>query len=359
MKRLIPYFAGLLVLYSPTSRATPINCLEQGLAHEINFGRAAFSPISPDTDIETLSEIYTHLSAVTNKKLIKNLEARRLIDPKDWKNVQSHQEAWRIYGDKTMQDWFEGRKYILSLPQEQALDSRLLKKIHKIVTRNHKFHGFEGRRILQQLREGKISRKEFDELKRRAFEKNEEISGVPHSSLTGVFRHHPIDQVIHKGSSFKKDGSRYFTQKELDAFKNNKYITVDKKSIKPIGKNAYTGTALYQDVGKVEESVKHILKVHAEKLDKAKKPKDIVRIVASMEKDLISVHPFLDGNGRTIRLLGDYILNKYNLPPSLYPNEADLVMSIDEAVSFRIKGMRDYLKEHQKQIREIKKNTSQ
>ncbi|MDE0092637.1 MAG: Fic family protein, partial [Oligoflexia bacterium] len=133
-------------------------------------------------------------------------------------------------------------------------------------------------------------------------------------------------------------------------------ITVDEGSIKQIGENAYTGVARYENVSQVEKAVQNILKASEKQLEKAKTPKDIITAVVSMEKDLISVHPFLDGNGRTIRLLGDYVLSRHHLPPSLYPNESDLTMSLNKAVEFRTQGMKDYLKEHQKQMIEIQKS---
>ena len=352
MKPSMQFLYLFLTLHSSALYAYLTDCLEKEFASEIKFSRATFFEIKPDTSIQSLSEIYIHLQEVTNNKLVKNLEAKRLINQMDWKKVKSQKDAWRTYGDTTMQDWFKGREYILSLPKNQAIDSHLLKKIHKIVTKNHKFHGFEGRRLLQKLQKGKISRQEFDALKKRAFEKNEEVSGVSHSSLTGVFRQNPIDQLIHRGSGLKKDGTRYFTKNELEALRKNQYITVDEDSIKKVGKNAYLGTARYGDIDMIEESVKNILKNHAEQLKKSRSHRDVVGIVVSMEKDLVSIHPFLDGNGRTIRLLGDYILNKYNLPPSLYPNESDLTMSLNESIKFRIEGMRDYLKEHQQHIKD-------
>jgi hypothetical protein len=45
---------------------------------------------------------------------------------------------------------------------------------------------------------------------------------------------------------------------------------------------------------------------------------DPVRIVARMEQWLIGIHPFKDGNGRTIRLLGDLLLTSLGLPTPVY-----------------------------------------
>ena len=344
----------IFALYLSSTEASSLKCLTRQLSSEHLFTKAALTEVNSNTSLNTLSDIYISLREATDNKLIKNLEARRLINQEDWEKAVSktQKEAWRTYGDQTMNSWFKGREYVLSLPKNRSIDSNLLKTIHKIVSEKHKFHGFEGRRLLHRLRQGEISKEEFEALKKRAFENNEEIAGTPHSSLTGKYRSDPVDQVEHRGSSFTKNGSRYFTKNELEELRKNKYVTVNEASIKQTGKNSYTGVVYYLDVEKITPAVKDILKSSQKKLKDAKTPRDIVEIVVQMEKDLISVHPFLDGNGRSIRLLGDYVLRMYDLPPSLYPNESDLTMSLTEAVDFRIKGMKDYIKEHQKHMKE-------
>ena len=359
-KGLIGIIYLFLALHSAPLHAGLSKCLSDELSLDIRFTKTVFSNITEDTSLESLSNIYSQLREVTDRKLIKNLEAKRLINQKDWKKVsdQKKAEPWLAYGDKTIKDWFNAREYILSLPKDRKIDSVLLKKIHKITTKNHKFHGFEGRRLLKKKNSGEISQEEFSTLLKRAYKDNEELAGVSHSSLRGVFRKDAIDQIEHKGSSFKSDKSRYFTKTELEELRKNKYITVVESSLKKTG-DAYTGKALYLDVSQVEKAVKEILKSSNQKLKQAKTKRDIIETVVLMEKNLISVHPFLDGNGRSIRLLGDYVLRKYNLPPSLYPNESDLTMPLKEAVDFRIKGMKDYLKEHQKELIKIQNNRKQ
>jgi hypothetical protein len=44
---------------------------------------------------------------------------------------------------------------------------------------------------------------------------------------------------------------------------------------------------------------------------------DPVEVAARAQRRFISIHPFLDGNGRTSRLLMDYILERAKLPPAL------------------------------------------
>ena len=325
------------------------NCLESQLSSARSLKQAVFADIDDQTDLTALQDIYSKMRVLAEPHPVRSIEAKRLINQEDWKRFSSSMKGrtWESYGEDTMKAWFKGREYVLALPPDKKIDSQLLKDIHKITTENHKFHGFEGRRILKRRKDGEISQEEFKSLLNKAYKNDEEIAGVSHSSLRGLYRHDPIDQVIHRGSSFNSDGSRYFTKNELEELRRNKYINVDESTIKQTGKNSYTGTAYFMDVNKVEESVEQILQNTENQLKKAKNLSQVLTTVVTMSKDLISVHPFLDGNGRTIRFLGDYILSRYNLPPSLYPNESDLTMSLESAVDFHLTGMRDYLREHQ------------
>lgn len=325
------------------------NCLKSQLSSTRSLKQAVFADIDDQTDLTTLQDIYSQMRILVDPHLVKNIAAKRLINQEDWERFSRSMKGhtWKAYGEDTMTAWFKGREYILALPPDKKIDSQLLKNIHKVTTEGHKFHGFEGRRIRKRREDGEISQEEFNSLLDRAFKKDEEIAGVSHSLLRGAYRHEPIDQIVHRGSSFNPDGSRYFTKNELEELRKNKYITVNESTIQKTGKDSYTGISYYMDVNKVEESVEQILENTENQIKKAKNLSQVLEIVVTMSKDLISVHPFLDGNGRTIRLLGDHILSRYNLPPSLYPNESDLTMPLESAVEFHLKGMRDYLREHQ------------
>ena len=128
-------------------------------------------------------------------------------------------DTWKAYGEDTIQAWFEARDYTLYLSPDRSLDSSLLKEFHWVTTRNHKFHGFEGRRIRQRYLAGEISKEQMKDLLNRAFKNNEEVSQIPHESLRGKYRYEDVDQIVHSGSSFTPEGNRYFTKHELEELK--------------------------------------------------------------------------------------------------------------------------------------------
>ena len=61
------------------------------------------------------------------------------------------------------------------------------------------------------------------------------------------------------------------------------------------------------------------------------------------EKKLISIHPFVDGNGRTIRLMRDLIYTQFNLPPPYLVSENELFMTESELIESTLVGMRLHL----------------
>jgi len=62
--------------------------------------------------------------------------------------------------------------------------------------------------------------------------------------------------------------------------------------------------------------------------------------------DLVSIHPFYDGNGRTSRLLMNYIQLHYNLPMSVVFKEdkADYITALEETRNNEdLKAFRDFM----------------
>lgn len=348
--KISPFILISLSIFSFNSAIanSTLDCLLRDLKPEIQFAKSVYTEVDPNSSVESISLLYRNLKK-DKEPIEKNIESQRLINQDDWEVAKKEMgnNAWKYYGDKTIEDWFEGLAYIDSLPVNLGLDSKLLKKIHQIVTQNHKFHGYEGRRIREKYDSGEISKEQFRNQLDKAYQKNESVSGVNHDELKGHYREDQVDQILHNGSSFDSNGKRYFTLKELNQIRDNQFMTVDERTVMKKGEGVYTGRAYYHDVSKVEKSVDKVLARTNKKLKKAKNPIEIIKIVIQMEKDLISIHPFLDGNGRTVRLLGDYVLKRNNIPPSLYPNESDLVMSLEEAAQFQLEGMRSYLKELQ------------
>jgi Fic family protein len=61
---------------------------------------------------------------------------------------------------------------------------------------------------------------------------------------------------------------------------------------------------------------------------KSKNQRDIVNLAILAHLEMVKIHPFTDGNGRTSRLIMNTILKHYQLPPiSVDPKNRDLYLA--------------------------------
>ena len=74
------------------------------------------------------------------------------------------------------------------------------------------------------------------------------------------------------------------------------------------------GTRTFPDFKKVPDLVKQLCKEIQQSIKKAKSLEQKVQAAFKIHFDLVSIHPFADGNGRTSRLLMNYVLAYFKLP---------------------------------------------
>ncbi|MCK5883637.1 MAG: Fic family protein [Bacteriovoracaceae bacterium] len=75
-------------------------------------------------------------------------------------------------------------------------------------------------------------------------------------------------------------------------------------------------------------------------LEKSKKSIDPIELAARFQYRFVSIHPLMDGNGRTSRLLMDRILMEFDLPPPIIKNmDDDIYYSEDAWVAKVYKGV--------------------
>jgi len=82
------------------------------------------------------------------------------------------------------------------------------------------------------------------------------------------------------------------------------------------------GGHYFVDASKVLSKTKSLVKAIANEIKKVKGTEKILTLSFLAHFDLVSIHPFTDGNGRTSRLLMNYIQAYHNLPLTLV-NAAD------------------------------------
>lgn len=299
--------------------------------------------LTPNASFEEISEAFDVLKKFGVDKKI-SIEAKRLVNYEDWyRAMETSNKPWLTYGEIPISDWERGSRFIEALPLNTTATPTLLKQIHIETSKNLPFHGFEGRRLRVQYDKGLMTKEEFQKALQEVYKENAQKHGIDHTDLTGVFRSSPYDDLLHRGSSTDENGNRFFNRKEMDAMIENTFIKASAEDFKEVAPGKYTGTVKYHDPRKVSKAVSEVLARTEVELSKSKSLIQSVTIIQRMKRDLISIHPFLDGNGRTIRLMEDFMMKRLKLPPALHPNEHDLDQPIVESVEFARKNMIIYM----------------
>ncbi|HEC44541.1 MAG TPA: Fic family protein [Bacteroides sp.] len=108
----------------------------------------------------------------------------------------------------------------------------------------------------------------------------------------------------------------------------------------------FTGETSYPNFQKVEGMVKTLCDKLGNRIDKVKTTTGIYNLAFDFHFDLVSVHPFADGNGRVSRLMMNYILMYHNQDPAIIHKE-DRQDYIDSLTKSReqesTEPMRDFL----------------
>ena len=85
--------------------------------------------------------------------------------------------------------------------------------------------------------------------------------------------------------------------------------------------NVSVGGHYFVNYDKVEPYTKDLIKKYNTELPIVKTDKEKLELTFSIHFDLVSIHPFFDGNGRTSRLLMNYLQNCFKLPLSIVQTE--------------------------------------
>jgi Fic family protein len=112
----------------------------------------------------------------------------------------------------------------------------------------------------------------------------------------------------------------------------------------------FAGNTSFPDYPKVENLVKQFCKDLAKKIDKVKTPEEIYGLAFIAHYDLVSIHPFADGNGRVSRLIMNHVLAYHKESPALVHKESrqEYIISVGDSQKNKDPGiMRKFLFEQQ------------
>lgn len=272
------------------------------------------------------------------------VDPQRLIHRSDWSAAKSQMQLdpWNFYGEQTLLDWSKAVEFTASLSPDVSLDTSVFKNIHATALKNHFYSGYEKRRIHSRFDSGEIDATQRDLLLKSL------KRSTDHSLLAGRFRTEELDQYVDRGEFFDSNGTRYISELQLRVARQDPYRKVREETIREIAPGRYTGEIALVRNADVQAAVTEVLVQMNRELQSSGTEWEIVQAVSKAERHLISIHPFVDGNGRSIRLFSDLVLDRYGLPPPLFPNEGDLGMTVAEVAEFKLEAMRAYVVEIEK-----------
>jgi len=86
--------------------------------------------------------------------------------------------------------------------------------------------------------------------------------------------------------------------------------------------NVIAGQTYFPNYDKVENLTRDLVCAVGEKMEKNLTLEEKLNLSFDVHFNLVSIHPFYDGNGRTSRLLMNYIQHYYNLPLAIVHSES-------------------------------------
>lgn len=138
----------------------------------------------------------------------------------------------------------------------------------------------------------------------------------------GTIRTQPRDSVFQGGDG--PMGQQLVSAAELDALRTNPHLVVH-----DLGAEGSQHRVIVEYTAPAE--VRARLDAALARIDeRLAAGEDPVVVAADAQREVVSIHPFLDGNGRMSRLVMDYVLRREGLPPSVVRDP-----NLDTAVSPR------------------------
>lgn len=280
-------------------------------------------------------------------------EVRRLLPPFlfDKMLVEKDAPPWNSLRTSA-KHWLEAEDYVTAY--HGAISSAFFRHIARISMREQFYWGYEVRRVKDAMAQCRITIEAGQQILRCMDDKPVHFTGVKHKRLSGLLRADPVDNWDYRPEHVLPNGTRYFTTDEVKVICENPYF----EKITPfteIEPGKFTGTIRFTDSSRVKTAVDEIISRTNRELKTDPDLKSKLHTIAHGIRDLMTTHPLLDGNGRSIRLLGDTWFRRVGLPPPLLMTENELMIALDEYSEFLLRGMEGYLKmKHHEAVPELK-----
>lgn len=231
--------------------------------------------------------------------------------------------------NKEYQDWRKAYETFVQAGNQHEVSVKTLQEIHRMAMNNAFFSGYERRRVRRDYRNGNLTKASAIE-KLLEVDQQKSYTGTKSETLAGKFRENVLDSFEYEGEHQTEKLERYISAEEIEGLLANPYFRLETNSLTKIDETKYKARFHYVPPKFVEDETEKVIKNAATRLRLAKDHESYVRAALILHRDLITIHPFLDGNGRTLRLFMDMILAKRNLPLPITPFEKEYSSSIED-----------------------------
>jgi hypothetical protein len=331
--------------HMPGSRLTDSLSLEPARDGDLDL-KHADRPLA-DVKIASVAETGSgeDRARALNAPFRPEVDFQRLVHPRDWaRGLQEHPDApWKVYDLKTLNDWRLAEAFVREDAGKMELGPELLKRIHHQTARHLFYPDYEARRVKLAYKKGNIS---YEDARQAILdlEKGKRFTNQPHSELAGKFRNQAPDYFTNFGDQWGEEG-RYFTKAQIERYQQSPFFHVGYWTPVEVGPDRYRLAVHLPAPKDVEKLVGEAYDRGRRDLAAAKTDEQYVAAVLKLEQALVSIHPFLDGNGRSIRLQSDLLFRRRGIPPPLYPKDGDFTATPDELYQATIQGVRAYVRE--------------
>lgn len=241
-------------------------------------------------------------------------------------------------------DWKTAHEKFVVGAKEFPIRMEVLQEIHSVVAKNQYYAGFERRRVREAFRAGGIGENAaVDSLMK--IDRGISFTKLDHRNFAGKLRKDTLDSFVYTGEV--ANGNRILRE-DFEGMSKNPFFWSDRKSIKQFADGQIQARFYYVPPSLVEKVTKEVIERAAANLEAAKTDEEYIFYSAALLRDLMTIHPFLDGNGRSIRLFIDMILAKRGLALPLKPLK-------DSGLSEYTDSIESIARETQEQMKQWKK----
>ncbi|MBI3892692.1 MAG: Fic family protein [Candidatus Wallbacteria bacterium] len=135
------------------------------------------------------------------------------------------------------------------------------------------------------------------------------------SAPLGEWRSPLFDQFPQDGFQRTRDGEWFFTERQYESLTSNPYFTLEAPPVRRFGR--VHARLWYPDAREIPRLVAEAFDAFKRRVAGPIPDPAYLRAVFQLRMCLISIHPFADGNGRTVQALTDVLLIRAGLPPPL------------------------------------------